>query len=70
MNDDKLQTMAKTTDPQIFGESVSPKAFGIAAQDSYMESQDTYTVLFEDQAKYNAIMHALGSIIYREMRDN
>lgn len=69
MSDTKLQTMAKTTDPQIFAESIFPKAFGTAAQDSYMESQDTYTALFEDQAKYNAIMHALGSIIYREMRD-
>ena len=24
--------------------------------------------VFEDQAKYNAIMQALGNIIYREMR--
>ena len=70
MSDTKLQTMAKTSDPQIFAESIFPKAFGTAAQDSYMESQDTYTTLFEDQAKYNAIMHALGSIVYREMRMN
>ena len=33
-----------------------------------MESQDTYTSLFEDQAKYNAIMRALGAVVYREMR--
>ena len=26
------------------------------------------TALFEDRAKYNAIMHALGAILYREMR--
>lgn len=70
MGDTKLQTMARTSDPQIFAESIFPKAFGTAAQDSYMESQDTYTSLFEDQAKYNAIMRALGSIIYREMRQN
>mgnify|MGYP006988955821 CR=1 FL=1 len=70
MSDTKLRTMAKTSDPQIFAESIFPKAFGTAAQDSYMESQDTYTTLFEDQAKYNAIMHALGSIVYREMRMN
>ena len=69
MNDTKLQTMAKTSDPQIFAERIFPKAFGTAAQDSHMESQDTYT-LFEDQAKYNAIMYALGSVIYREMRMN
>ena len=70
MSDTKLQTMAKTSDPQIFAESIFPKAFGTAAQDSYMESQDTYTTLFKDQAKYNAIMHDLGSIVYREMRMN
>ena len=46
----------------------TPKAFGTDAQDSYIESQDTYTSLFADQAKYNAIMHVLGSVIYREMR--
>ncbi len=68
MGDTKLKTMARTSDPQIFAESIFPKAFGTAAQDSYIESQDTYTTLFEDQAKYNAIMHALGSIIYRELR--
>ena len=68
MSDTKLQAMAKTSDPQIFAESIFPKAFGLAAQDSYMESQDTYTTLFEDQAKYNAIMHALCSVIYHEMR--
>ena len=68
MSDPRLQAMARTSDPQIFAESIFPKAFGTAAQDSYMESQDTYTSLFEDQAKYNAIMRALGAIIYREMR--
>lgn len=68
MSDKKLQAQAKSSDPQIFAEAIFPKAFGTAAQDSYMESQDTYTSLFEDKAKYNAIMHALGNIIYREMR--
>ena len=70
MSDSRLQSMAQTSDPQIFAESIFPKAFGAAAQDSYMESQDTFTALFEDQAKYNACMRALGSFIYREMRRN
>ena len=70
MSNPKLQNMARTSDPVIFAENIFPKAFGTAAQDSYMESQDTYTSLFEDQAKYNAIMRALGAIIYREMRSN
>lgn len=68
MSDTKLQTMAKTGDPKIFAESIFPKAFHTAAHDSYIESQNAYATLFEDQAKYNAIMHALGSILYREMR--
>jgi len=67
MANKKLVNMAKTADPQIFTESIFPKAFGDAAQDSYMEAQETYTVLFEDQAKYNAIMAALAEVIYREM---
>ena len=68
MKDTKLQSMARTSDPLIFAESIFPKAFGTAAQDSYMESQETFSSLFADQAKYNAIMHALEPFIYREMR--
>ena len=69
MANKKLASMAKTSDPQIFAESIFPKAFGDAAQDSYMESQETYTTLFEDQHKYKAIMSALAEVIYREMRN-
>ena len=68
MADKKLTKMAQTSDPQIFVESIFPKAFGAAAQDSYLESQDTYISLFEDQHKYNAIMSALADVVYREMR--
>lgn len=39
MADKKLTKMAQTSDPQIFVESIFPKAFGAAAQDSYLESQ-------------------------------
>ena len=64
----KLANMAASSDPQIFAESIFPQAFSDAAQDSYMESQETYSSLFEDQSKYNAIMSALAEILYREMR--
>ena len=47
----------------------SPNAFGTAAMDSYMESQESYQSLFEDKAKYDAIMNALAGVIYREMRE-
>ena len=68
MSDEHLMAIARTSDPQIFSEVIFPKAFGSAAQESYMESQETYTSLFADQSKYNAIMHALGQIVYRDMR--
>ena len=45
------------------------EAFGTAAMDSYMESQESYQSLFEDKAKYDAIMNALAGVIYREMRE-
>ena len=68
--DEKLANSAKTTDPRVFTESIFPSAFGKAAMDSYTESQDSYTSLFEDKTKYNAIMNALAGVIYRELRDN
>ena len=64
----KLARMAESSDPQIFAESIFPKEFGEAAQDSYMESQETYTSLFEDKSKYNAIMSTLADVLYYELR--
>ncbi|MBR1761063.1 MAG: type I restriction endonuclease subunit R [Schwartzia sp.] len=68
MQDEKLKTMARSSDPQIFAESIFPKAFGTAANECYMESQETFASMFTETAKYNAIMHALGAFLYREMR--
>ena len=68
MNDEKLKVMARTSDPQIFLGSIFPKAFDSAAQDSYIESQETFTSLFADQNKYNTLMRVLGPFIYRNMR--
>ena len=64
----KLANMAVSSDPQIFAESIFPQAFSDAAQTSYMESQETYSSLFEDRSKYNAIMSTLADVLYREMR--
>ena len=65
----KFANMAASSDPQIFAESIFPQAFNDAAQDSYMESQETYSSLFEDKSKYNAIMSTLADVLYKEMRD-
>ena len=63
MSDKKLRTKAKNADPLIFAESIFPRAFEDAAQDSYIESQEAYATLFEDTAKYNAVMRALCSVM-------
>lgn len=66
--DEKLASSAKTSDPRIFVESIFPVAFGTAAMDSYMESEESYRSLFEDKARYDAYMNALAGVIYRELR--
>ena len=75
MADEKAGKLARSSDPQIFMDSVLPKLFGDIAMDSYMdaetqhtEMQNAYKSLFEDKAKYNAIMRAVGAIVYRDMR--
>ena len=65
---EKLANMAVSSDPQIFAESIFPQAFSDAAQESYMESQETYSSMFEDQGKYNAIMNTLAKYIYHVLR--
>lgn len=70
ISDKKLESSARTADPRIFAESIFPAAFGTAAMESYMESQDSYSSLFENKSKYDAVMSALAGVIYREMRQN
>jgi hypothetical protein len=38
------------------------------AETQHTEMQNAYKSLFEDKAKYNAIMRAVGTIVYRDMR--
>ena len=67
--DKKLRKAAKADGQQIFEKNVFPKIFDQTAQSSYMESTETYTQLFEDTSKYNAIMMALAKVLYRELRN-
>ena len=53
---------------EIFTESIFPKAFDTAAQDSYLEAQDTFSSLFEDTSKYKAIMSEMAEWLYGEFR--
>ena len=63
---DKVTKAAKNDDPRIFIDSVFAKEFDQTAQESYMESMETYTRMFEDLAKYKAIKDAIAHIIYDE----
>lgn len=65
-DDKRLRKQAKTSDPQIFAESIFPKTFSVVAQDSYMEQTEAYTSLFENKSKYQAVMAALAETLYRE----
>ena len=66
--DPRLRSSAQTSDPLIFTESIFPDVFSTAAMESYMESQESYSSLFEDQTKYNTVMSVLAGMVYREMR--
>ncbi len=64
--DKKLEKVARTSDPQIFAESIFPSVFNNAAMSGYAEQTDAYTALFENRSKYNAYMVALAGMLYRE----
>lgn len=65
-DDNKLRKIAKSSDPQVFAESIFPKTFDEVAQDSYIEQTEAFTSLFENKNKYNAVMAALAEMLYKE----
>ncbi len=65
---EKLMNAAKTADDRIFIESIIPKPFGEVAQESYLETQDAYTTLFEDAAKYKIIMQVIAESLLKQAR--
>ncbi len=70
ISDRKLRKAAQADGQQIFVKNVFPKAFDQTAQQSYVESTETYTRLFEDTEKYHAIMTALAQEMYRELHNS
>ncbi len=65
-HNEKLIDIAQTSNPQIFQQGVFPKEFNKAAMECFKESQDAYKGLFEDKAKYDAIMATLADILFRQ----
>lgn len=64
--DKKLLKIAKTSDPQIFAESIFPKTFDDVAQESYIEQTEAFSSMFQNKSKYKAMMAALAEILYKE----
>lgn len=65
-HDEKLRRVAQTSNPQVFHQSIWPKSFGDAAQTGFVEYNEAFSSLFQNRSKYNAIMAALGDMLYRE----
>ena len=70
LKDPKLRKIARASDPQIFKDSQFPKFFDETAQEAYTESTERFTKMFEDRAKYLAIMNVVGAAIYRVCRNS
>ena len=67
-SDPKLKKSAQQDGQQIFEKNVFPKIFGETAQTSYMEDYQAYQSMFNDAAKYRAIMAAMAEVLYNDLR--
>ncbi len=65
-HNEKLIDIAQTSNSQIFAQGVFPAEFSKAAMECFNESEEAYRGLFEDKAKYDAIMSALADILFRQ----
>lgn len=45
---------------KTFVEIIFPKLFDIVAQGGHLEFRNTYSSMFDDRAKYNAVVRALA----------
>lgn len=66
INNEKLQSLAQTSNSQVFLQGVFPKEFDKIATECYMESEESYRALFEDKMKYNVFMSTLGELMFKE----
>lgn len=67
--DNKLEEYAKNNDAQVFEESIFPDIFKRIAHESYMESIESFTKLFEDKNFYETVMKVLAREVYKELRN-
>ncbi|MBQ6392854.1 MAG: type I restriction endonuclease subunit R, partial [Eubacterium sp.] len=67
-NNQKIRKGAKDSDPKIFLDGIFSIEFDQTAQDSYMESMETYEKMFADMVKYKVIKDVIARILYDELR--
>lgn len=53
---------------QVFESSLLPKVFDEEARKAYVENTDSFTSLFEDGAKYRAMMNAIGQLLVEKFK--
>ncbi|NMA84439.1 MAG: type I restriction endonuclease subunit R, partial [Epulopiscium sp.] len=66
--DNKLGEYAKNNDAKVFEESIFPEIFKRIAQESYMESIESFTKLFEDKTFYETVMKEIAKEVYKDLR--
>ena len=66
VGDETLQSLAKSSNKQVFTESIFPKPFEDAAQDCYIDQTEAFSSLFREQSKYNAFRAALADWLFHE----
>lgn len=67
-SNDRLKSLAKNNDEEMFEKSLFPHVFEKVSQELYIEQMDSYSKLFEDKSYYNAIMESVAKEIYKELR--
>src|SRR5690606_33271519 len=55
-SNDRLKSLARSNDEEMFEKSLFPSVFERASQELYLEQMDSYSKLFEDKSYYNSIM--------------
>ena len=53
---------------KVFEKSLLPKVFDETARRAYVENTDAFTSLFEDGAKYRAMMNAIGKLLVEHFK--
>lgn len=65
-NNETLRQTAKKSNAQVFMQGIFPKEFEKIVIECYSESNEVFQNMFEDAAKYKAIMTLLGELFYKD----